>query len=1021
MRNLSAEALAKIATEQGTEPICVIEVEWGGTAARVFYSDKEYASLGIQGRITQLGEINEVVQVSGGGKSEQMNVTLSDTDGAIKAIFDSTDVHKKSCRVWQWFAGLDFDDKFLVFKGQINSPVVWSESERTLSFSIVNRIEDVEVGFSAEEGQFLFLPDELIGQPWPLCFGTVVNVPALKAVPANSGTLASGVGIKDFTLKRRIGLAEAIVCPENLVGWGKLVPVQGAGYLAVPQYRVDDNCVRQRCTETERLKLALAEQSVYEFSLITVFGGSRFPQNTPITLNINGGKFVGYFGAGGDPEAFTITARIHPKNDGNGGVLADSEEEALIRSKCEQQGKDTFRGGTKDDDANEDGHSWWWTDPRYLGKQPPSQVLNARKSRITWENYRAAREAGFFWASGGSSVRQDNNDEIIYIANILPSTVLRVAAWRTVNGNRFLLTVPSSYYSIRQTDYTGYDVVEIVLTTPLSLRGLDSGGGWEDDLYVTLTSSVGPNTVDVIRWFIEKYTEYAIDEDSFDATRALIDNYPTHFPLLRRPNLLTVLQELATQSRCALWQKNDTFFIRYLAKEPTPVATITKADTLTETISLELTSTEDICTKLVAEWRKDYSIPRSNTLILRHNVKYYGTHEKKSDYYAYNILSLVRKSATYEIIRKSNAWKRLKFSGPLTLLNLEAFDAVTLQLPELADGGVIGVVEKANYNSEENVIEFEIWTPVLAGTRVSYDYAFPADIQELALFPRIEERRVGKAGSGNEPNFSTIAPLDHPLRPRDPQSGGSINLDDDEEREDFGDKNPSDIGDTKPTVNTVADTGVNSTGDISVRSSPFSGNITNGFFNPQTSANDTAKEAANTANKAKEEAARANDAAGADENDASKEQPGVDKLPDPNEDEEKTANEHAEDCRFEVTFIMITPNLVTFPPAQSPPNFGSTPGDAGRAAISDFSDRHKIYFDSHRAANQFAVNVNNNWRALGKAWAQKVGTSYKALAIVGPDAGAECEPPEQAGVIGYTAPASGGPVPTIDAGDMNGI
>ncbi len=42
----------------------------------------------------------------------------------------------------------------LIFRGKISSPVVWSEGDRTVSFNIISQIEDAEIGFSPEEGQF---------------------------------------------------------------------------------------------------------------------------------------------------------------------------------------------------------------------------------------------------------------------------------------------------------------------------------------------------------------------------------------------------------------------------------------------------------------------------------------------------------------------------------------------------------------------------------------------------------------------------------------------------------------------------------------------------------------------------------------------------------------------------------------------------------------------------------------------------------------------------------------------------
>jgi hypothetical protein len=154
--------------------------------------------------------------------------------------------------VWQWFDGLSLDDKFLVFVGQINSPVEWNEANRTFSFAITNRLEDVEVGFSAEEGEFSNLDEQLVGSAWPLCFGTTINVPCLRAFPYLSGTLARGLGFKDFTLERRIRAAEDLVCPLQFTGWsGDLTP---GGHLNM-QFITDPECDESKCRITEELKL----------------------------------------------------------------------------------------------------------------------------------------------------------------------------------------------------------------------------------------------------------------------------------------------------------------------------------------------------------------------------------------------------------------------------------------------------------------------------------------------------------------------------------------------------------------------------------------------------------------------------------------------------------------------------------------------------------------------------------------------------------------------------------------------
>lgn len=802
-RTIPAAVQTRLENDLGEEPIIVLEIFWSGdTGSSEFYAERSIDTAPeVNPKIISVPPFDEAVQVSGGGQSSEFAVELDDTDGVIKAIFDTQDVHKITVQAWFYLLGTDFaTEKVKIFRGQINSPVVWSEGFRTFSFNVVNRIEDVEVGFSAEEGEFPHLPEDLIGRPWPLCFGSTINVPALRAVPAVSGLLAGdGVGIKDFTLDRRLALAEDITCPQTPIGFKCRTISSGAGQYSAEcniAYETDQSCLQARCVEIERLKLQLEEQSFYEFSSILIFGGKEFPQGRRITLNINGGLFHGFFdGTPQNPsETFRIVWRRHPEDDGTGNVITEPEEDEIL-SKCPSS------QDAQDSDFTETAYG-----PVFTG---------LRSSRISWENYREEPSADFFWAQGGSTVVMQNRQEILYIANIIPSTIKRVAAFRTLNGNRFLLTVPPALFTIRQSDYTGYDVMEVVFDRPLSSSQLKQGGGWSDDIYISQISTVGPNTVDIMEWFIDTYTSYAKDTASFADVKTKIDNYPMHFPLLRRPNILTILQELAQMARCALWLKDDTFFIKYLSEEPTAVAAIGEGDILTDdsgsgTLQIELTSTEDLVTKLTAKWQKDYSLDDQNTLILRHNVNKYGTHAEEDDYFAYAHLQLVRKSATFWLIRRANTWKRIKFSTSLEFLELEAFDSVTFTLPDVGTGAFKGVIERAVLDSENKQINFEAWTPIRAGEMTPYDFAWPAQIAEHAIYPTVEARNRNQAGSGNEPNFSVVAPPGSPLETNTDgiYSGISLgcngaavtSLKPGECRQDFGDREPSDIGDQKPGV-----------------------------------------------------------------------------------------------------------------------------------------------------------------------------------------------------------------------------
>lgn len=844
MRTIPAAVQTLLDADKGTELIIVIEVFWSGDPNGIsdLYADRDIDGTAVKGKILNVPPIDEAVQVSQGGLSRSLNIQLDDTEGDVKTNFDMYDPHKIPVQVSLYAVGSDFDtERVNLFLGQMNSPMEWDEGERTFSFAVVNRIEDVEIGFSAEEGNFGNLPEELIGKPWPLCFGTTINVKALNAKPAIIGRTASGVGIKDFTLDPRLALAEKLTCPSRPLGFKCVTRAFGSTYKATCTIvsEVDAKCLQQACVEIERIKLQLEEQEAYEFETIVIFGGEHFPQGRKISLLINGAVFQGNFrGSRLSPSSeFKITSRTHPDYDPATGGLLKNPLETLIDSKCPSSPEDP----ATDSDITQT--AWG---PIYTG---------ARTSRLSWEAYRSADRGSFFWAPGGSTVTLADDNEILYIANIIPSSIKRVAAWRTLNGNRQLLTVPSEFYTVRQTNFSGYSVMEIEMEVPLSTQSRDTGGGWSDDIYVSQVANLSNNPVTIMSFLINTYTDYAIDSASFSDVGAKLANYPFDWPQLTRPTILNILQDLARFSRCALWQKDDTFYIKYLAETPTPVDTIGEDDVLVgdtngrSTLKICLTKTEDLVTKLTAAWQDDHALEEDKRFIMRRKVSgpngvLYGTHEKEEDYFPYAHLSLVRKSVTFWMLRWANTWKRLKMSVPMEFLKLEPFDAVTVDISHVSPDPIICIVEKATVDTAGKQINLELWTPLRAGEIVPDPFAWPSGISANAIFPTQEDISLNFAGSGNQPNFSTIAPPGHPLRVDlgTIYNGFSLACNGravtsfvtGQCRQDYGDSRPSDIDDVKPTQDIPQDV----TGDVSSGTSPIANGAGDGYFSVEQYLND---------------------------------------------------------------------------------------------------------------------------------------------------------------------------------------
>jgi hypothetical protein len=462
---------------------------------------------------------------------------------------------------------------------------------------------------------------------------------------------------------------------------------------------------------------------------VRILGGEDFPQNTGLNININGGIFTGSF----DGDLFTIVDRAHAVDE----EAAEKAYNSSLSKYCEAAPpyaewdyQSQVPWGHGDIFTPTLIRHWGWS----IGTVPDQTRPATNKV------------AQHFWADAGSTVNMADDEPITYVVSTIPGTVLAVKAYKTFSNERKLVNVPDDLWYTETVNYGPVTAVQVVTTKPLSTI---TDQGWENDLYVTFESDVGPHTCDILEYIIDNYTDLTYDSTSFTAIRSKLDPFPMNFPVLDRKNTLTVLQEIAFQARCALWLSNGVFYIKYLPEEPTSDATITLSELEAEEgVGVEFTSTEDLVTKMIVEWRISWAPDEENKIILRHNVKKYGTQEKKFNFYAFNQPDIVLKAATFWLIRKSNTWKRATFKSYLTLLNIETFDTVTLDFGEdyVSTGAVKAVVEEATYNSGDQTIDFVCLVPVKSGEMTEYKFFWPSDISVDEEFPTAEEKTAGFAG-----------------------------------------------------------------------------------------------------------------------------------------------------------------------------------------------------------------------------------------------------------------------------------
>lgn len=357
-----------------------------------------------------------------------------------------------------------------------------------------------------------------------------------------------------------------------------------------------------------------------------------------------------------------------------------------------------------------------------------------------------------FEAPVGSSIIRCWDTCEIYVANILPSTVRGVHAYRTTHdGSRVLEPVPSSWYIKDEAkDLGSYTVVTITMKTGLSTI---PGQGWQDTLYVSLDSSVGPNVVDVLEWLILTYTDCTCDPVSFAYVHGLVEKYPVNFAILDRQNIFNELRRIAWEARLALTLRNDVFYLRYLAARPAQVDEVTEADIVTKTLRVSYSPTEAIITRVKATYDENY-LPlldgeRKPRVIIRHNVGLYGLHPREEHFHIYNTEELVTKSATFWLIRWANTWKTITIEANQSKLLLDLYDGVLVHLAsnfvtDTAEG-VLCELGSSVYDVEANKLLLQLNVPIRAGEMVEYPFYWPA-LMALETWPTLFEIEHGYAG-----------------------------------------------------------------------------------------------------------------------------------------------------------------------------------------------------------------------------------------------------------------------------------
>ncbi len=706
MRTVSPTNLLAAQAADGHDSQVLVEIDAG--AGKLTFSDVDLD--GCDARIVELGNANMQIAEGYPATAGSISVKLSDEDKYLLDLIATHRLEGRTARVLQIFDG-NVNDPIELMVGRVGSPIVWSEESRTFEFDIVAFYEsnsDTEVPFAPDESSGL--QEFAWNRPWPRCYGTPVDAPAVLVVDAPSGVL-----IRE--LQPTFDHFEVEVADDVTFPLGTQVTVD------VGNERMTGTFTLLSSDPVVVLRFDIRERNVSKGTI------NSLPRETLTTIEQDPNNYNTWES---DPRyaAWDTKGKLVA---GNWLFLltSDGASQAGILSGIEIQSHGTLYGA--------------FTVPSFVGNK--NYILyqkgDATRGQFPWivptglyyitdgaiADIRGVFDVNETLWPAGTSVRLVT--DVVYVANDVPSqSVLQVRAWREVQldsrggRQRQLVVVPADFYTVNLNDtIAGRACTSLTLEKPLSARNT----GWQDELFVTLVTTVGPNVGDIVEDLMNE-AGISVDATSFDIVKSECEKYPMDFSFSSRQDALKIAAEIAFQGRCALSVLGSTAYLKYLSLAPTSVHfTYNSQDTTLEGM-LQITSTEisQIINDLLVTWRRRGSQQHPERLHFKDpvSVTAYGRKKKDQDIWVYRHKSLVTKTAQFWYNRWSNAWRKLRVIGDLDAIAMVVYDDVKSTLEELVTDAMI---EQLEHNSADDQITALLWTPVLVGTTTQSPLAYLDD------------------------------------------------------------------------------------------------------------------------------------------------------------------------------------------------------------------------------------------------------------------------------------------------------
>jgi len=688
---MTPETKTIINSRLGIRPTVLVEIKYSN-GPTYWYSANDFPNC--QKRIISFNSLDVESEEGSIGSFGSAEIVLSDYDGALKNLFNTTVIEGSICNIYYWFETLPVDDLTLVFSGKIVSPVTWSEQDRTLALKIASRIRDKKVTVKSNEFT------EYGITPPPIAFGNVVGIPASNALAdVDAVTMTKIQSVRDgnltvnspnVTIKNWEGLLAANSGDPTMS-----ISIDGCHFRGtlnegVFTFTSFNNAIYMsglgsRTTSSSDFlnpsaifpntinpKVVGLEAHIYFVTKCWV-AENEYGKYVKVSPNTTGAVLKHYFvnqlatvSSLGQNSIVLSTPMINPFNE---GVLADN-------------GQVTFYGKPN------------------LFKSDP---MNKPSS----------------WTIGAGS-RVSLIKEQDYIANAIESTEVCNVFGETNEG-----LIPIKDYTIKSLSPS------TVITVPVPLTVL-SKQYVSDQIYVTLRTPKS-NVMDCLEYIITNYTDLEIDNTSFNLLKSSEHtmNYPVGFALFNEPKAFDLIEQICRESLIGINVKGNTaYFFNVNDTDISASLSIDLDSVEYPTIEMETSDILEIVTRYNLDFVESYFPSEEPTeLHKENNVDLFTLEEVSESILIYNQKGCVQRYLDYMLNLHSNIWHEISFKCFLRSLGTMPYEKCSLNLPFTSDDYGIVKSKSLDLMEHQSGLRLRLPTSPSGGTHLTFSNT-PIDIIE---------------------------------------------------------------------------------------------------------------------------------------------------------------------------------------------------------------------------------------------------------------------------------------------------